>query len=100
MVLQQNAVTYLYGYSETPSNKITVSFNDAFWVGISASTASNDGGYYWKVALPQTAGGFTKYNLKVSSESGELALLTNVVFGEVYLCSGQSNMQFGVPGKT
>lgn len=98
MVIQQGYATYLYGFSEKASNKITVRFNDADWVGWSDSTESSDGGYYWKVALPATEGGFTKYDIKVSSASGENAVLSNVVFGDVFLCSGQSNMQFGVPG--
>lgn len=99
MVLQRdNGDVFLYGYSEKPLNKISVDFNGATYVGRSALKASSDGGHYWKVGIPSLAGGFTKYSLKVTSASGENAVLENVVFGEVYLCSGQSNMQMGVPG--
>jgi sialate O-acetylesterase len=31
-----------------------------------------------------------------TSSSGETVTLTNIMFGDVYLCSGQSNMQFTI----
>ena len=37
----------------------------------------------------------TSYNVTASS-AGETATLTDVLFGDVWLCSGQSNMQFTV----
>jgi hypothetical protein len=57
-------------------------------------------GYYWKVDIPAKKGGFTQYSINVTSSGGQSAHLRNVVFGDVYMCSGQSNMQLGVPGKS
>lgn len=37
-------------------------------------------------------------SISIASTSGEQAVLENVLFGEVWLCGGQSNMQFAVPG--
>jgi hypothetical protein len=35
--------------------------------------------------------------IEVLSDGGESVGLEDVMFGEVWLCSGQSNMQFSVP---
>ena len=48
----------------------------------------------WSVILPpMKAGG--PYTLSISAESGKLDY-TNILIGEVWLCSGQSNMAFQV----
>lgn len=57
------------------------------------STAGADG--TWRQALPPTAAG-GPYNLTFSASTGESAALSNVLFGDVYICGGQSNMQFTV----
>ena len=47
----------------------------------------------WRVSLPATpAGGSYTLNV-VGSNTVEI---TNILFGEVWVCSGQSNMQWGV----
>ena len=52
----------------------------------------------WRVTLPATAGGSTAYTITATSDkSGEMVSLKDVLFGDVWLCSGQSNMQFTVP---
>jgi sialate O-acetylesterase len=57
------------------------------------ATAASDGSWY--VMLPATeAGG--PYTIGVADSNGDKIALTNVLFGDVYLCSGQSNMQFTV----
>jgi sialate O-acetylesterase len=55
-------------------------------------------GYYWKVDIPAMNGGYNQYSFNISSSIGESRNINNVLFGDVYLCSGQSNMQMGVPG--
>jgi sialate O-acetylesterase len=52
----------------------------------------------WKAQLPpQAAGG--PYTLTVSS-SGQTVSRTDILVGDVYLCSGQSNMEFAVRTST
>ena len=49
----------------------------------------------WRQALPPTVGGTTEYTLNFSSSAGDRASIEDVLFGEVFLCSGQSNMCVG-----
>jgi sialate O-acetylesterase len=52
----------------------------------------------WKAQLPpQAAGG--PYTLTVTS-SGQTVSRTDILVGDVYLCSGQSNMEFAVRNST
>lgn len=47
----------------------------------------------WRMSLPaHGAGG--PYALEVRSQSGRAQRLSNILVGDVYLCSGQSNMEF------
>jgi sialate O-acetylesterase len=48
--------------------------------------------------LPQTSAGGPFTIMATSHSSGEKALLQNVMFGDVFFCSGQSNMQVGILG--
>ena len=49
----------------------------------------------WRQSLPAVAAG-GPYNLTFVSSEGGSVVLTDVLFGDVYLCGGQSNMQFTV----
>jgi sialate O-acetylesterase len=51
----------------------------------------------WRQRLPATPASAAPHTLHFASSSGETARLSNVVFGQVYICSGQSNMQFSLP---
>ena len=86
MVLQrapQQAV--MWGYAE-PGRNITVQLDNSSAV---SSVASVDGD--WSVKLPATEASFGR-TIMVSDANSSVTL-TNVAFGDVYLCSGQSNMQ-------
>lgn len=98
MVLQRNTKSSLYGYSSTPNATISVEFNTEVYNDSASRLASTGGGYFWKVYLNEMPGGFTAYTIKVTSSAGESATLDNILFGDVYLCSGQSNMQFAMDG--
>jgi len=87
MVLQRAPLApRLWGFANK-SELITVAFDDH-----SASTQPDSEGH-WIVDLPvqQASTGKT---ISITSSSGESKTLLNVAFGDVYLCSGQSNMEF------
>ena len=64
------------------------------WVLVMLS-ALNDGRAVWSVMLEaRPAGG--PYDINVTA-SGVLLTLKDVLFGDVWLCSGQSNMEFSIP---
>jgi len=91
MVLQQAPQSAnLWGWSNS-GDSITVNFNNNNY----QATANSAG--YWILSLPPTQASLTAYTITVKgAPSGNSATLSNVLFGDVYFCSGQSNMQFTV----
>ena len=86
MVLQRNKPIVIWGYGKS-NEKETVSFN-----GENANAVSGSDGK-WQVSLPaMSAGG--PYDLTVTGENNDCIKLTNIMMGEVWICSGQSNMMF------
>ena len=88
MVLQQGREISVWGWA-TPGEKITVTL-----AGESRQTAA-DGSGNWKVMLPPlTAGG--PFLLQVRGT--KTVLLKDIMIGEVWVFSGQSNMTFALSG--
>lgn len=84
MVLQQNSVIKIWGTAD-PGEKVSVKIGD----NESSCTASING--RWNVDLSEMkAGG--PFNLVV--EGKNKITFSNVLIGEVWLCSGQSNMEY------
>lgn len=86
MVLQRDVSTNIWGTAD-PGGVVFVKISDqSEW-----AKADSDGN--WQVTLkPMPAGG--PYDLTVEGE--QLVRMTNVMFGDVWICSGQSNMQMSV----
>ena len=98
MVLERNTSVAIWGWSD-PGESISVTGS---WAGGDTikTRATRDG--RWRVDLPtKDAGG--PYTLSVKG-AWETVTLTDVMLGEVWLCSGQSNMEFnanwGLENKT
>lgn len=88
MVLQRDKPIVIWGWAD-PDEKVTVRFNKQ---SQSVTTGANG---KWKVelkALP--AGG--PYSLDVSGTN--TITLNDILMGDVWICSGQSNMEFHVNG--
>lgn len=82
---------HIWGWSRSPGATVTARFNGKVYT----TTASNDGS--WGIFLdPTPAGG--PHEIQVSSSASESATLQDVLFGEVWVCGGQSNMQMTVDG--
>ncbi len=91
MVLQRNAKDPIWGWTK-PDTLVLVSVNGN---GFSNSyrNFSNANGR-WQIDLaPRPAGG--PYSLSIHTALGSKSF-HNILFGDVWLCSGQSNMEFGV----
>ena len=89
MVLQrtpQQAV--VWGYGE-PGRTITVQLDNSSAVSAIVSSTGS-----WSVQLPATNSSFSR-SISVSDTNATVTL-SNVAFGDVYLCSGQSNMQINL----
>lgn len=86
MVLPRNQIIPLSG-TATPKTYITVEIDNQ-----KHRIKSNKYGD-WKVELnPLTVGG--PYKLAVESENGEKLILDDILSGDIWLCAGQSNMQY------
>ena len=88
-VLQQNQPVRIWGWASAGS-QITVSFQ-----GQSQETTTNAEGRWDVMLTPLKAGG--PHELKVGGD-GTSITLKDILVGEVWLCSGQSNMAMTVTG--
>jgi sialate O-acetylesterase len=87
MVVQRGQPVRVWG-TGAPGARVEVT------LGPRSGTATTDAEGGWQVALePVAAGG--PYTLAIAS-GGAAKTLTNVLCGDVWLCSGQSNMQLPV----
>jgi sialate O-acetylesterase len=85
MVLQRDKPCNIWGSADN-GETVTITFNNATY----NTTAANG---KWKIILPaQPAGG--PYTIMVNGNN--TIELNNVLFGDVWICGGQSNMQFAV----
>ena len=90
MVLQQNADARLWG-SAAPGATVNVTTS---WGATAQTKAGKDG--KWNVAVATPAASFEPRSITISD--GEPLTLNNVLIGEVWLASGQSNMQMPLKG--
>lgn len=90
MVLQQNSNAVIWGKAEAGA-KIII---ESSWGKFAEVAADNNG--EWKTEIQtSTAGG--PFVLKIKSDNEEINFV-NVLIGEVWLCSGQSNMEMTLEG--
>lgn len=90
MVMQRNTDANLWGTAKASS---TVVVTPGWTDQVYKTKAGKDG--KWKISIPTIdAGG--PYSITVSD--GEPMTLSNIMLGEVWLCSGQSNMEMPMKG--
>src|SRR5438046_10605161 len=85
MVLQQNLANPIWGW-DTPGTQVTVTF-----AGQTKSTQAGADGK-WAVKLDPMPANATPQTLTISGT--EKKEVQDVLIGEVWMCSGQSNMGF------
>ncbi|WP_291593593.1 sialate O-acetylesterase [Bacteroides sp.] len=90
MVLQRSSCVNIWGWAD-PSQKVTVepSWNHQVY----ATQASGDGKWLLQIQTPEAGG---PYHIQISD--GEILVLNDILIGEVWICSGQSNMEMPVHG--
>jgi sialate O-acetylesterase len=84
MVLQQQMPVPVWGWA-APGTPVTVTFAGQ------TRTARADAAGQWRVQLGKLKASFTPQNLVITA--GDTRTLTNILVGEVWLGSGQSNME-------
>ena len=90
MIVQRNATLELFGKADA-NKKVTVK---ASWDGQSHETKADAEGN-WSVTLstPDAGGPY-----RITCSDGKKTVLDNVMSGEVWFCSGQSNMEMPLAG--
>lgn len=89
MVLQQNAKVNLWGWA-SPNEKINIQLG---WQNTPVEIIANSDGN-WKVVVATPQGSETAYSIEINATNK--IVLNNILIGEVWVCSGQSNMFFPV----
>jgi len=86
MVLQRDRPNTFWGWTN-PGSKVTVTVEGKKADGVAAA----DGKWTVKIDPPKTGGPYT-----VTVDGSQHVVLTDVLVGDVWLCTGQSNMEFGL----
>ena len=90
MILQQKSHV-LFSGTATPNSTVTI---ETGWSKKAFRTGSNaDGEWQIYIDTPKAGGPFD-----MTFDDGERTTLNNVLIGEVWFCSGQSNMEMPVAG--
>lgn len=90
MVLQQKTDVALWGVAE-PESKVTIT---ASWMKGKTSVMSDaDGKWFARVETPAAGGPY-----EMTFSDGEKLTIGNILIGEVWICSGQSNMRMPMKG--
>jgi sialate O-acetylesterase len=85
MVLQQQSETPIWGAATAGKRVEVVTSWDSRTYAV---TADANGKWSVKITTPQAGGPYT-----ISISDGKKRVLTNILIGEVWVCSGQSNME-------
>jgi sialate O-acetylesterase len=90
MVLQQETEVSIWGTATKNSTvRISTSWNNKSYT----TKAGSEGIWKLKIATPSAGGPY-----EVSLSDGKTLKLKNIMIGEVWVCSGQSNMEMPVKG--
>ena len=90
MVMQREADANLWGEAKASSTvKITTSWDNKTY----SAKAGKDGKWKTTVRTPKAGGPY-----KITLSDGEQTVLDNILIGELWICSGQSNMDMPMKG--
>ncbi len=95
MVVQQNRPLKIWGMA--PAGSIVSVKVD--WLNGQVQVVADEAGKFMCIVEvpPAKKNDFAKHSIQLTG-SNEILLLDNILIGDVWLCSGQSNMQFGMKG--
>ena len=93
MVIQQQSDARFWGWA-APGEKVEV---EGSWAKGSSEPVTTDDDGKWKTSLktPKAGGPYT-----ITVKGNNTISLKNILIGEVWVCSGQSNMEFRLPHAT
>lgn len=85
MVLQQQSKASLWGWGD-PGEKVTITTS---WNATDSLIVNSDGSWIINIPTPTAGGPYT-----ITFKGWNTIILNNVMIGEVWFCSGQSNMEW------
>ena len=91
MIMQQESVVSIWGWSK-PNSKVSINVS---WNKKKYKTKSNNSGEWLLKILTPKAGKVHKISIGTNTD---LIHITNVLMGEIWIASGQSNMQMNLNG--
>lgn len=91
MVLQQQSRVNLWGTSDRKEVTVAPSWGDPVRVKVKEGR--------WQAEIPTPAGSFDKHRITLSDADSAVEI-ANLLIGEVWICSGQSNMYMPLRGYT
>lgn len=92
MVLQRAPASAIVWGFAPEGTTVTTTFQGKVIVSTADDTT------VWRAKLPPTPASSTPQSINFVASTGEKASLVDVLFGDVFVCGGQSNMQFSVGG--
>ncbi len=93
MLFAQNKDAIFAGEGNPGSTIKVQLLNENSWPIMNSSARVSDDGTF-EVSFVAPAGGYKEYSVVLYQDGDEFARIDNVVFGELWLASGQSNMMF------
>jgi len=94
IVLQQNSPVKIWGTGVNNKAVVTVTVADK-----TATAQVIDG--KWEAIIDPVVGGMTEYEMTISAnDTTNILKISKVMFGEVWICAGQSNMNILLGGVT
>lgn len=93
MVVQQKSGARLWGQA-SPGATIEAS---ASWNPKAKAKAKADANGLWQLTLSTPTAGYTPYHIDITGDDSKIRI-NDVLAGEVWLCSGQSNMEMPLRG--
>ena len=92
MILQQNSSVKLWGWADNKKVTVTTSWNNQTYQVLTDKNGA------WLVKVDTPGASYTPYFITISD--GEEVILSDILIGEVWICSGQSNMDMRMMGNT
>jgi len=89
-LFQQNSVLTITGTTE-PNAKVTCEILPSGGADSSTAFADSDGHFRVNIGTPEAS--FDPYTIRITNDAGEEHVMEDVLFGEIWLASGQSNME-------
>ena len=89
MVIQRDLASPVWGW-DNPGTEVTVSF-----AGQQQKATTNEHGR-WQVKLSPLPANATAQTMTITGAAGDTITYNNILIGDVWICSGQSNMEWSV----